>query len=234
MAAFGLLCVIFGAAQWINGARLGRMVRCCSACCCGWARCSSVPRGDRRKRRRPVRPQGRPVVPLEHELVHLLRSDVLRRLLHRPVVGARALAAGARQPGQRPAVARLQGRVAHVAAGATASPAGIVEPFQTVGPFWLPTINTALLLSSGVTLTIAHHALRANHRGQTMRFMWLTVLLGAIFLACRATSTTTLHRAEPQAQLGRLRLHLLHADRLPRLARVHRHADAAVHHAAAA
>ena len=34
-------------------------------------------------------------------------------------------------------------------AGATASPAGIVEPFQTVGPFWLPTINTALLLTSG-------------------------------------------------------------------------------------
>ena len=29
-----------------------------------------------------------------------------------------------------------------VVAGATASPAGIVEPFQTMGPFWLPTINT--------------------------------------------------------------------------------------------
>eukprot|EP01041_Mallomonas_annulata_P015787 gene15787-33312_t len=43
-------------------------------------------------------------------------------------------------------------------AGATASPAGIVEPFQTMGPFWLPTINTALLLSSGVTLTIARPA----------------------------------------------------------------------------
>ena len=30
-----------------------------------------------------------------------------------------------------------------LAAGATASPANTVEPFQTVGPFWLPTINTA-------------------------------------------------------------------------------------------
>jgi len=69
-----------------------------------------------------------------------------------------------------------------VQAGATASPANIVEPFQTVGPFWLPTINTALLLSSGVTLTIAHHALRANHRAQTIRFMWLTVVLGFVFL----------------------------------------------------
>ncbi|TWO70379.1 cytochrome c oxidase subunit 3 [Caenimonas sedimenti] len=66
--------------------------------------------------------------------------------------------------------------------GATASPAGIIEPFQTMTPFWLPTINTALLLSSGVTLTIAHHALRENHRGRTIAFMWLTVLLGLVFL----------------------------------------------------
>jgi len=69
-----------------------------------------------------------------------------------------------------------------VVAGATASPAGIVEPFQTMGPFWLPTINTALLLSSGVTLTIAHHALQAGNRGKTVAYMWLTVLLGFIFL----------------------------------------------------
>ncbi len=68
------------------------------------------------------------------------------------------------------------------AAGVTASPAGIIEPFQTMTPFWLPTINTALLLSSGVTLTIAHHALRENHRGRTIAFMWLTVVLGIIFL----------------------------------------------------
>ena len=67
-------------------------------------------------------------------------------------------------------------------AGVTASPANIVEPFSTVGPFWLPTINTALLLSSGVTLTIAHHALRAGQRAKTVGFMWVTVLLGLIFL----------------------------------------------------
>jgi cytochrome c oxidase subunit 3 len=69
-----------------------------------------------------------------------------------------------------------------IAAGATASPANIVEPFQTMTPFWLPTINTALLLTSGVTVTIAHHAIRANHRTQTIVFMWLTVLLGCTFL----------------------------------------------------
>jgi cytochrome c oxidase subunit 3 len=68
------------------------------------------------------------------------------------------------------------------APGTTASPAGIIEPFTIMTPFWLPTINTALLLSSGVTLTIAHHALRENHRGHAITFMWLTVLLGAVFL----------------------------------------------------
>jgi cytochrome c oxidase subunit III len=66
--------------------------------------------------------------------------------------------------------------------GATTSPAGIVEPFQTMGPFWLPTINTALLLTSGVTMTIAHHALIAGNRSKTIMYMWMTVLLGAIFL----------------------------------------------------
>ncbi|MFY7976156.1 MAG: cytochrome c oxidase subunit 3 [Rubrivivax sp.] len=66
--------------------------------------------------------------------------------------------------------------------GVTASPAGTVEPFKTMGPFWLPTINTALLLTSGVTLTIAHHALIAGERSKTIFWMWITVALGAIFL----------------------------------------------------
>ena len=68
------------------------------------------------------------------------------------------------------------------APGATASPAGTVEPFTVMGPWPIPTINTALLLLSGVTLTIAHHALRENHRGRCITFMWATVLLGVVFL----------------------------------------------------
>ncbi len=71
------------------------------------------------------------------------------------------------------------------AAGTTASPGGTIEPFQTMGPLWLPTINTVLLLTSGVTLTIAHHALLAGNRGKTIAFMWLTVLLGVAFLSCQ-------------------------------------------------
>jgi cytochrome c oxidase subunit 3 len=63
-----------------------------------------------------------------------------------------------------------------------AGPAGTIEPFTTLGPFWLPTINTALLLSSGVTITIAHHALRANHRSRTIMWLAITILLGVTFL----------------------------------------------------
>jgi len=66
--------------------------------------------------------------------------------------------------------------------GVTASPAGTVEPFATMGPFWLPTINTALLLTSGATLTVAHHALIANERSKCILWMWITVALGLTFL----------------------------------------------------
>ncbi|WP_326539367.1 cytochrome c oxidase subunit 3 [Pseudorhodoferax sp.] len=69
-----------------------------------------------------------------------------------------------------------------MAAGVTGSPANIVEPFQAMTPFWLPTINTALLLTSGVTLTIAHHALQHGERAKTIKWMWATVLLGIVFL----------------------------------------------------
>jgi cytochrome c oxidase subunit III len=67
-----------------------------------------------------------------------------------------------------------------------AGPAGVVEPFQTMGPFWIPTINTALLLTSGVTLTIAHHALRENHREKVILWLGLTIALGAVFMGFQA------------------------------------------------
>ncbi|HEX7686724.1 MAG TPA: cytochrome c oxidase subunit 3 [Burkholderiaceae bacterium] len=71
-------------------------------------------------------------------------------------------------------------------AGATASPADTIAAFHTMGPWPIPTLNTAILLSSGVTLTIAHHALIANHRAKAVGWMWITVLLGASFLCCQA------------------------------------------------
>ena len=71
-------------------------------------------------------------------------------------------------------------------AGLTASPANIVEPFAVIGPWPLPTVNTALLLTSGVTLTIAHHALLAGQRGKTIAWMCITVILGASFVCVQA------------------------------------------------
>ena len=72
------------------------------------------------------------------------------------------------------------------AAWPNGGPAGVVEAFQTIGPWPIPTINTALLLTSGVTLTIAHHALKDNHRGKLKFWLLATVLLGAVFLALQA------------------------------------------------
>ena len=66
--------------------------------------------------------------------------------------------------------------------GVTGSPANTVEPFATMGPWPIPTINTAILLTSGLTLTIAHHALLAGQRAKTIAWMWITVLLGITFV----------------------------------------------------
>jgi cytochrome c oxidase subunit 3 len=65
-------------------------------------------------------------------------------------------------------------------------PAGVIENFQTMGPFWIPTINTALLLASGVTLTIAHHALKDDHRGKLKFWLFMTIVLGVVFLFFQA------------------------------------------------
>jgi cytochrome c oxidase subunit 3 len=67
-----------------------------------------------------------------------------------------------------------------------AGPAGTVDAFKTMSPFPIPTINTALLLSSGVTLTIAHHALRLGQRGKTAFWLFATILLGATFMGLQA------------------------------------------------
>jgi len=66
------------------------------------------------------------------------------------------------------------------------SPAGTIDAYQKMTPFWLPTINTALLLTSGVTLTISHHAIQAGHRAKCAFWLAATVLLGAIFMGVQA------------------------------------------------
>lgn len=61
-------------------------------------------------------------------------------------------------------------------------PADIGGTYQTVPAWGLPLLNTLILLASGVTVTIAHHALKAGKRGALLLFLGLTVLLGSLFL----------------------------------------------------
>ena len=67
----------------------------------------------------------------------------------------------------------------------SAGPA-FTEAFSTMSAWGLPAINTFLLLSSGVTITIAHWALKENKRGLLSMFMFFTIALGVIFLFVQA------------------------------------------------
>lgn len=55
-------------------------------------------------------------------------------------------------------------------------------PHEVVDPWHLPLINTILLITSSVTLTFAHHALRAKERKKLNIWLGLTILLGLTFL----------------------------------------------------
>jgi cytochrome c oxidase subunit III len=68
----------------------------------------------------------------------------------------------------------------------TNGPGDVGGQFSTMAPWGIPLINTLLLLSSGVTITIAHHALRAGNRRLLLIFLALTVILGFVFLGFQA------------------------------------------------
>jgi cytochrome c oxidase subunit 3 len=58
--------------------------------------------------------------------------------------------------------------------------------FEVVPAFGLPAINTVILLSSSVTVTIAHHALRAGHRASLKFWLACTFILGFTFVGLQA------------------------------------------------
>ena len=65
-------------------------------------------------------------------------------------------------------------------------PGKIGGDFNPMPAWGVPAINTLILLSSGVTITWAHHALRAMKRGQLIAGLLLTVALGFIFIFLQA------------------------------------------------
>lgn len=60
------------------------------------------------------------------------------------------------------------------------------NPKATIDPWHLPLLNTVLLVSSSVTITIAHKALKNNNRTQLKAWLAATIILGAIFLFFQA------------------------------------------------
>jgi cytochrome c oxidase subunit 3 len=68
----------------------------------------------------------------------------------------------------------------------TNGPAHVGGAFEIIPAWDIPALNTAILLSSGVTVTIAHHMLRAGKRGGLALFLALTFLLGFTFVGLQA------------------------------------------------
>lgn len=66
--------------------------------------------------------------------------------------------------------------------GAVWPPIGI----QALNPFEVPLLNTAILLSSGATVTWAHHAMIGGDRKNAILGLAFTVILGLIFTALQA------------------------------------------------
>ena len=54
--------------------------------------------------------------------------------------------------------------------------------YEGMKPWGIPALNTAILLTSGVTITLAHHALKSNHRTALAIWLGLTFVLGFTFL----------------------------------------------------
>ncbi len=68
----------------------------------------------------------------------------------------------------------------------TNGPGDMGGSYTVMGPLGLPLINTAILLTSSVTITIAHHALIAGHRKMLTGMLAATFMLGFIFVGLQA------------------------------------------------
>jgi len=72
------------------------------------------------------------------------------------------------------------------AAWPTHGPAELGGDFQTIPGFGLPLINTLILLTSGVTITVAHWALKKGRRAALLFWMIATVALASLFLVIQS------------------------------------------------
>jgi cytochrome c oxidase subunit 3 len=70
--------------------------------------------------------------------------------------------------------------------GAQWPPMGI----EAINPFELPLLNTVILLSSGATVTYAHHSLIQGDRNGALYGLISTIILAVVFTACQAIEYT--------------------------------------------
>ncbi|WP_404366362.1 cytochrome c oxidase subunit 3 [Marinobacter sp.] len=68
------------------------------------------------------------------------------------------------------------------------SPEGIINAWG------LPLLNTILLVTSSFTVTLAHHALKKEHRGKVKAWLGATILLALVFLFFQAEEYVEAYR----------------------------------------
>jgi cytochrome c oxidase subunit 3 len=64
----------------------------------------------------------------------------------------------------------------------TNGPGNVGGEYEAMGAWGLPALNTLILLSSGVTVTVAHWGIKQQHRLKTIGGLAATVALGALFV----------------------------------------------------
>nr|WHN78750.1 cytochrome c oxidase subunit III [Hyalurgus flavipes] len=66
---------------------------------------------------------------------------------------------------------------------------GVIWPplgIYSFNPFQIPLLNTVILLTSGITVTWAHHSLMENNHSQATQGLFFTVILGIYFTMLQA------------------------------------------------
>lgn len=75
-----------------------------------------------------------------------------------------------------------RGAPAPIEAGSLPGP----NQFSLVNAWGIPAINTAILLASSVTVTLAHWGLKSGNRANLVMWLFVTVVLGITFLGLQA------------------------------------------------
>ncbi|MDX1497469.1 MAG: cytochrome c oxidase subunit 3 [Salinisphaeraceae bacterium] len=68
----------------------------------------------------------------------------------------------------------------------TNGPAAIGGDYSTIPAWGIPFVNTLILLTSGITVTLAHHRLKEGNHKKTTLWLAATVALGCLFLFYQA------------------------------------------------